>query len=136
MIAGVVLPPTLTWEEVACHCGKCSLPPHVAPALQAIAWVFVGIRAAASYTVGEDCPLVVTCGYRCPAHNLAVGGVSDSWHLEGGALDLRKPGHLELLEFHGLCRAVCPGGVGLYPERRDRRAFVHVDIGPRRDWSK
>ena len=34
-------------------------------------------------------PLVVTSGYRCPALNKAVGGVSNSAHLSGYAADIR-----------------------------------------------
>ena len=34
-------------------------------------------------------PLVVTSGYRCPALNRAVGGVTNSAHLSGYACDLR-----------------------------------------------
>lgn len=34
-------------------------------------------------------PLVVTSGYRCPALNRAVGGVTNSAHLSGYAADIR-----------------------------------------------
>lgn len=33
-------------------------------------------------------PLTVTSGYRCPKHNLAVGGVVNSQHMKGEAADL------------------------------------------------
>lgn len=33
-------------------------------------------------------PIIVTSGYRCPALNKAVGGVSNSQHLTGQAADL------------------------------------------------
>lgn len=33
-------------------------------------------------------PFVITSGYRCPKHNEAVGGVSNSKHLEGLAADI------------------------------------------------
>ncbi len=33
-------------------------------------------------------PLKVNSGYRCKAHNKAVGGVSNSFHVRGKALDL------------------------------------------------
>jgi hypothetical protein len=33
-------------------------------------------------------PMQVNCGYRCPAHNHAVGGAPDSAHLTGEAADI------------------------------------------------
>lgn len=33
-------------------------------------------------------PMVITSGYRCPAHNAAVGGVDGSAHTEGLAADI------------------------------------------------
>lgn len=33
-------------------------------------------------------PIVITSGYRCPTHNLRVGGVSKSQHLQGKAADI------------------------------------------------
>ena len=37
-------------------------------------------------------PMVVTSGYRSPAHNAAVGGVDGSQHTKGEALDFHVPG--------------------------------------------
>ncbi|WP_349264005.1 YcbK family protein [Longimicrobium sp.] len=37
---------------------------------------------------GTGKPLVVVSGYRCPAHNKAVGGASASQHLFGTAADI------------------------------------------------
>lgn len=37
-------------------------------------------------------PITVTSGYRCPALNKAVGGVSDSVHQKGWAADLQTGG--------------------------------------------
>ena len=36
-------------------------------------------------------PIVISSGYRCPALNRAVGGVSQSQHLRGAAADLHLP---------------------------------------------
>ncbi len=33
-------------------------------------------------------PLIITSGYRCPEHNRRVGGVPDSPHIKGLALDV------------------------------------------------
>lgn len=40
-------------------------------------------------------PLVVSSGYRCPALNKAVGGVTNSAHLTGYAADITTSGNLD-----------------------------------------
>ena len=40
-------------------------------------------------------PIVISSGYRCPALNRAVGGVSQSQHLRGEAADLHLPSTAE-----------------------------------------
>ena len=37
-------------------------------------------------------PLRVTSGYRCPELNEEVGGVEDSWHMDGCAVDITALG--------------------------------------------
>lgn len=34
-------------------------------------------------------PLVLSSAFRCPAHNKTIGGISDSSHLTGKAVDIR-----------------------------------------------
>ena len=70
--------------------------------------------------VGE--PVYVTSGYRCEAHNKAVGGKPKSQHMLGNAADIyiesKSPSKLvQILEanFH-------IGGIGVYAR------FVHVDV--------
>ncbi|WP_157667923.1 D-Ala-D-Ala carboxypeptidase family metallohydrolase [Desulfotomaculum nigrificans] len=36
--------------------------------------------------------MIVDSGYRCPAHNWAVGSVPNSYHVRGMAADIRVPG--------------------------------------------
>lgn len=36
-------------------------------------------------------PIELTCGYRSPEHNAEVGGVSDSAHVTGMAVDVKAP---------------------------------------------
>lgn len=38
-----------------------------------------------------NCPIVIGSGYRCPALNKAVGGVSNSRHMTGEAADIHLP---------------------------------------------
>lgn len=36
-------------------------------------------------------PIDLTCGYRSPAHNAEIGGVTDSAHTLGEAVDIKAP---------------------------------------------
>lgn len=65
-------------------------------------------------------PVHITSGYRCPAHNLEVGGVTDSQHVEGIATDI----YSDSLSASRLAEAADDfNGVGLYVSQ----GFVHVD---------
>ncbi len=79
----------------------------------------------------------IVCGYRTPWSNAflrqgrASSGVAEhSQHMLAKAIDIRVPGVATTtlrdtaLELHG-------GGVGYYPVNQ----FVHVDVGPVRQWS-
>jgi zinc D-Ala-D-Ala carboxypeptidase len=62
-------------------------PASVMPALQSTAEMLERIRA----TIGVQ--VIVTSGYRSPALNRAVGGVSSSDHTWGQAADFVAPGY-------------------------------------------
>jgi len=62
-------------------------PPDVLRALQSTADMLERIRA----TLGV--PVIVTSGYRSPAVNAAVGGVTSSDHLAGQAADIVSPAY-------------------------------------------
>ncbi len=81
-------------------------------------------------------PLKVNCGYRCVAHNKAVGGAKGSQHLTGIATDIAIPQEImtasrEIKEqwlknmrsyWHVICREKrLGGGVGFYD------TFIHLD---------
>lgn len=46
-------------------------------------------------TLPPGVPMAVTSGYRCAAHNAAVGGESDSEHLVGQAADIAAGDNLK-----------------------------------------
>lgn len=101
-----------TYAEFACpKCGKADVDPALVEALQEL-----------RDHIGQ--PVIVTSGYRCPVYNQAVGGASDSLHLEGKAADIFVRGYTAV-ELYRLARQI-PAftGIGVYPQN----SFVHVDL--------
>ena len=83
-----------TREEFACKCGKyCDGYPNEMKRTV----VHLADRARAHF--GR--PALVVSGLRCEKHNAAVGGVENSQHMTGEAVDLQIPGvsSAELLSF-------------------------------------
>lgn len=81
--------PRTTWAELvrsdtAAALGLDNTPPaSVLPRLRAVAWTILEpLRTALGRRV------IVTSGYRSPAVNRAVGGVPNSPHLRGEAIDI------------------------------------------------
>jgi hypothetical protein len=75
-------------------------------------------------------PFIINSWYRPPAVNQAVGGVPNSQHLTGKAVDLQIPGY----SGRRIANAVMlewKGGIGIYSTIPD---IVHLDIGPKRTW--
>ena len=69
-----------------------------------------------------------TCSYRCPVHNRRVGGVPNSQHVEGFAIDAIVPAGYDVDSFADLIQSVMeelgqPGGIGRYYDE----GFVHFD---------
>lgn len=73
--------------------------------------------------------LTLNSGYRCVAHNAAVGGVPNSQHRQGRAGDIT---HANIQQLRTVCEALWNsnqiGGLGIY------NSFCHVDTGPHRRW--
>jgi uncharacterized protein YcbK (DUF882 family) len=76
-------------------------------------------------------PIHILSGYRCPAHNSEVGGVSNSYHTKDMAADIYVDG-MTVDQLADRAIFVGFGGVGRYYDQD----FVHVDIGPTADWSQ
>ena len=70
-------------------------------------------------------PSQITSGYRPPAYNRMVGGVSNSAHINGLAADIVCPG-LSTADLRDVAERVIgdAGGVGYYPSQ----GFVHIDV--------
>ena len=79
----------------------------------------------------------IVCGYRTPETNAALrqnsprtGVAKHSQHMEGKAIDIRVPG-VSTVQLRNAALSLREGGVGYYPVSQ----FVHVDVGPVRQWS-
>ncbi|MDR1515495.1 MAG: peptidase M15 [Synergistaceae bacterium] len=76
MINDIRISPHFKLREFQCRCcGLVKLSPRLLQMLEEL-------REEA------EIPLVVTSGYRCPAHNRRVGGAPRSLHVEGCAADI------------------------------------------------
>ena len=74
-------------------------------------------------------PMTVVSAYRSPAHNKAVGGAKNSYHMKAMAFDIAMHNH-DPHEFERLARDAGFTGFGFYPHK----GFMHIDIGPARQW--
>lgn len=102
-------------SELACRCcGELVLEPALLDALE-------HLREVARQ------PILIHAGYRCPEHNLQVGGVTNSEHTRGMAADVAIP-NLTLQQMYELALQVpafLGGGIGVYDS-----GFLHVDVRP------
>ncbi len=71
--------------------------------------------------------VVVSSGYRSPAHNADVGGKEDSYHMRCMAADFFIPGVDKRKLIAYAWRNGLVGGLGCYPGR----SFIHVDVRSR-----
>jgi uncharacterized protein YcbK (DUF882 family) len=79
----------------------------------------------------------IVCGYRTPWSNNLLrsrstnSGVAEhSQHMQAKAIDIRVPG-VTTTRLRDAALSLHAGGVGYYPVNQ----FVHVDVGPVREWS-
>ena len=77
-------------------------------------------------------PIHVNCCYRCPDHNIEVGGAKNSFHKKGMAIDIRNPRNLT--DKYNLISLFIEDSwsIGVY------NIFFHADIRsvPRVFWGK
>jgi uncharacterized protein YcbK (DUF882 family) len=99
--------------QCKCGCGKASMNQQFMEKLEEL-------------RVDYGRPMTISSGYRCPDHNRRVGGVPDSAHTSGCAVDITfRSGH----ELFMIIKALINGGfvrVGIDFARK----FVHVDADP------
>ena len=90
--------------------------------------LLAGVQSAMSMIHGSPLPIVVTSGYRTPAHNARTEGAArSSMHLYGYAADMRVPGYGPRAP--ALAAQLIGGaGIGLYD------TFTHLDVWRPRFW--
>jgi zinc D-Ala-D-Ala carboxypeptidase len=97
-------------------------PPAVLPNLADSARHMEGVR-----DVLGGKPIHVNSGYRSPALNRAVGGVADSAHLTGHAVDFICPAFGPPI---AICRALVLAGVR-FDQLIEEGTWVHISFDPR-----
>ena len=75
--------------------------------------------------------VIVVSGCRSKGHNRRVGGARESFHLRCMAADIFIPGVGKYALWRTLMNMPGRGGIGTYC----RSSFVHIDVGPRREWA-
>lgn len=69
----------------------------------------------------------ISSGYRCPEWNRKVGGVLNSVHMFGLALDLDCENIIKVDKLYTLINEYAPSlRVGVY---KDNGSFIHIDVG-------
>lgn len=77
----------------------------------------------------DNHPVIINSGYRTPAHNKRVGGVSDSQHVKAKAADIVVMNTPAYAVYNEAVKVFDNGGVGKYNN------FTHVDTrGYRARW--
>lgn len=77
-------------EEFRCPCGHCTGYPT---------WMRVNeLKHIQTIRSHYGKPMKITSALRCPTHNAAVGGVPDSLHLKGAAVDFFMPDVTDTLD--------------------------------------
>lgn len=77
-------------------------------------------------------PVTISSGCRSAGANRRAGGAHESYHLRCMAADIRLTGVSEAALRSYVAQLPERGGIGTYC----RNSIVHVDVGPRREWSQ
>jgi uncharacterized protein YcbK (DUF882 family) len=106
-------------DEFSCPCNKCDND------IQYIAQELVDKLQKIRDKYGKS--IKVTSGYRCPSHNLEVGGVPASSHMAGIAADI-SPSLITLDDLDTVYE-LCYNEFNNIGDGRSKK-FIHVDIRP------
>ena len=113
--------PNFTKKELECPC--CGAYQIKDKAL----WNLQAFRNRLCNMFHRDIRLIVNSGYRCEKHNKEVGGVPNSQHLVGNAIDIYSPDiHVGILYNEAINSGLFTTII-LY----EKSHFIHVDVRKR-----
>lgn len=101
-------------EELACHC--CGWMPD-----DGISDDLLALLESIRTEIGHE--VEISCAARCEKHNAEVGGVPNSYHVQGLAADIIVPDGMTVDELGDLAEQCGADGIGRYYND----GFVHVD---------
>lgn len=109
--------------EFGCKCGECKQEDlNNGKAIdRSLVYMLETLRVKLDY------PIIITSGIRCSVHNRAIGGVVNSLHLLGRAVDITIKFPDGLLILWQEASKLSPNGLGYYPDEN----FIHIDTGNR-----
>ena len=70
-------------------------------------------------------PVYINSGYRCSRYNHQIGGVANSYHRIGLAVDI-KVKDINLITLLEVCENIDFAGIGFY----EKKNFLHLDVRP------
>lgn len=76
-------------------------------------------------------PVIVTSGYRCEALNRAVGGVPNSWHTRGNAVDIKVKSEDEAREIFDILKTLPSIDTVLFEHSKSAQ-WIHIQWDMRR----
>lgn len=79
--------------------GNIPSPEHISNLKRICSWLELLRAQWNSIYGGDNDPIIINSGYRSPQVNKAVGGVANSNHLTGCAVDIRVAGQEQLLRY-------------------------------------
>jgi uncharacterized protein YcbK (DUF882 family) len=104
------------------HAGKAR---EMHPSCMDMIWVY--------QTILELQEVVLLSGYRTAQTNANLEGAArHSYHIWGMATDLAVPARFSVDKVGQAMRRIVGGGIGLY----HAQDFIHLDVGPQRNWAK
>lgn len=68
-------------------------------------------------------PIYINSAYRTPAYNKKIGGASNSYHMQGRAVDHHAKGKVALMELARFYESIGCRGIIVYPNS----GFIHID---------